>query len=266
MIAFARPCSKFKVLEYIMKAVLRYSILGLLLLPTLLLLVQLQVNPTTENLTDSLQLGLSAFAKSPGASQNRFRCETTKGDFEVELRPDLAPHGVQRIQEMVRIGFFNQGISFFRVNEWMTQFGADQLPRHRKDPDPFSLVRSDATKDVHPDLLILQEKKHDSSTAPVKKSLTSWVRGTLALIGGTQMVVVITPNPHMGTQVHDAPAGFVNKIGMETVFDHLHRYNDVINNPKGDPGPNQEGIFQEGMAYLKREFPQVDIIKSCYFI
>jgi cyclophilin family peptidyl-prolyl cis-trans isomerase len=238
----------------------------MLLFPILLLLVQLQVTPTPEISTDSFQLGLATFAEAPVALKNRFRCETTKGDFEVELRPDLAPHGVQRIREMVRIGFFNQGISFFRVNEWMTQFGADQLPRHRKDPDPFSLVRSDATKDVHPDLVTLQEKKHDSSTAPVKKSLTPWGRGTLALIGATQMVVVTTPNPHMGTKAHDAPAGFVNEIGMETVFDRLHRYNDVINNPKGDPGPKQEGIFREGMVYLNRDFPQVDVIKSCYFI
>lgn len=250
-----------------MKTLLRFAMLGMLVAPTLILLVQLQATTNTESSRNSLQLDLSAFAKSSVVVPlNRFRCETTKGDFEVELRPDLAPHGVQRIRAMVQIKFFDQGIAFFRVNQWMTQFGADQLPRHRKGPDPFSSIRSASANDLHPDLVALKGTNATSATSPTKRALTPWVRGTLALIGDTQMVVVTTPNPNMGTQPHDAPAGFVNKIGMETVFDHLHRYNDIINNPKGDPGPRQERIFQEGMAYMDREFPQADVIKSCYFI
>lgn len=175
------------------------------------------------------------------------RCRTTKGDFEVTLRPDLAPSAVNRLQEMVEIGFFNQGIAFFRVNQWLTQFGADQ---HGRADDPFASIRRPLTKEVHPDL-----KRNNAK-------LSSWERGTLALIGGTQMVIVIHPNPNMGTNSHDAPAGFVTK-GMDTVFDSLHQYNDPINNPKGAPGPLQTGIFKEGLAYIEREFPQTDIIKSC---
>jgi cyclophilin family peptidyl-prolyl cis-trans isomerase len=213
------------------------------------------------------------FKASPNvASQNRIQCVTTKGNFEVELRPDLAPNGVQRLKEMVDIGFFDQGISFFRVNQWMTQFGADQLPQHRKDSDPYSSVRSTFPTDVHPDLIASRQRKdpkdlNQTGLVPKPpKSLSPWKRGTLALIGGTQMVVVTTPNPHMGTQSYDAPAGFVDSKGMDTVFSNLHRYNDVINNPTGDPGPKQEGIFQEGMEYITREFPQTDIIKSCSFV
>jgi cyclophilin family peptidyl-prolyl cis-trans isomerase len=202
---------------------------------------------------------LSAVVAKPSvvASQTRFRCETTRGDFEVELRPDLAPHGAKRVRDMMEVGFFNQGIAFFRVNDWITQFGADQLPGNRKDGDPFMAVRSDPKRDVHPDLVV------NNSTTPT--SLTPWVRGTFALIGETQMVVVIRPNPHMGKLAHDAPAGYVTK-GMDTVFDHLYRYNDLIDNPKGDPGPRQEEIFKEGIEYIYREFPKTDVIQNCFFL
>jgi hypothetical protein len=78
------------------------------------------------------------------------------------------------------------------------------------------------------------------------------------------MVVVIRPNPHMGKLAHDAPDGFITK-GMDTVFDHLYRYNDLIDNPKGDPGPRPEEIFKEGIEYIYREFPKTDVIQNCFF-
>jgi len=249
--------------------------LGLLFVATQLMLFQLQFKRAQlDNISTPVENDLSVFSTLPLSHRNEIRCETTKGYFNVELRPDLAPHGVKRIREMVEIGFFNQGISFFRVNDWLTQFGADQDPGNRKDGnDPFKLIRSDPARDVHPDLLASagSHKKINSTIAvsPISSKtrlpLTPWVRGTLALIGRTQMVVVIRPNPHMGTQGHDAPAGFVTQ-GMDTVFDRLYRYNDIIDNPKGDPGPNQIDIAKEGMAYIHREFPHTDFIKSCWFV
>ena len=260
--------------------------MGLLFVVTQVMLFQLQFKHTRLDnkfqSTTPTEHDLSVFSSKPlllststrSVPQDKVRCETTKGYFEVKLRPDLAPHGVQRMREMVEIGFFNQGIAFFRVNNWLTQFGADQDPGKRKDGDPFKLVRSEPKRDVHPDLLRAAVKNTTSPGAAIGVSppsspkprlpLTPWVRGTLALIGRTQMVVVIRPNPHMGTQGHDAPVGFVTQ-GMETVFDRLYRYNDVIDNPKGDPGPNQIAIAKEGMEYIHRDFPHTDFIKSCSF-
>lgn len=222
-------------------------------------LLQHQLKRTTHDDSTPLVDGLSAFTSV--MSQARFRCVTTRGDFEVQLRPDLAPIGAERIRNMVELGFFDQGIAFFRVNQWITQFGADQLPGNRNDGDPFYKVRSNRGNDVHPDLTNV------SSSSQSQKVLTPWTRGTLANIGGgsgTQMVVVITPNARMGSLAHDAPAGFVTK-GMDTVFDRLYQYGDIIDHPKGDPGPTQGGIFKEGLDYVHREFPQTDIIKSCSF-
>lgn len=183
----------------------------------------------------------------------RFSCNTTAGQFVVELRHDLAPNSAARIQEMVEIGFFNQGIAFFRVNNWITQFGADQTGRQ---PEPFPSIRSERGKDSHPDMSLPEYKKGDK--------LTPWVRGTIASIGGTQLLVVITPNSAMGAAGHDAPAGFVVS-GME-VFDRLYKYNDIIDNPKGDPGPTQGEIFKSGLTYIHDKFPKTDIIHSCAMV
>ncbi len=49
--------------------------------------------------------------------------ETTKGDVEITLRPDLAPNHVERIKELANDGFYD-GIVFHRVIEgFMAQVG-----------------------------------------------------------------------------------------------------------------------------------------------
>lgn len=49
--------------------------------------------------------------------------ETTKGEVEIAMRPDLAPNHVARIKELVREGFYD-GIVFHRVIDgFMAQTG-----------------------------------------------------------------------------------------------------------------------------------------------
>ncbi len=54
---------------------------------------------------------------------NRLTLETTKGNVEIRLRPDLAPNHVARIKQLVSEGFYD-GIVFHRVIEgFMAQTG-----------------------------------------------------------------------------------------------------------------------------------------------
>jgi peptidylprolyl isomerase len=52
--------------------------------------------------------------------------ETTKGRIVIEMRPDLAPHHVVRIKELVREKFYD-GVAFHRVIDgFMAQTGCPQ--------------------------------------------------------------------------------------------------------------------------------------------
>jgi hypothetical protein len=66
------------------------------------------------------------------SSRPRMTCNSTKGPFVVSLNPDLCPRSVRQIVTMLQAGFFAQGLSFWRVNEWITQFGADESPAARQ--------------------------------------------------------------------------------------------------------------------------------------
>ena len=59
-------------------------------------------------------------------TENTLILETTQGPVTIEMRPDLAPGHVARIQQLVREGFYD-GIVFHRVIEgFMAQTGCPQ--------------------------------------------------------------------------------------------------------------------------------------------
>jgi len=97
----------------------------------------------------------------------------------------------------------------------------------------------------------------------VKTSLrVPWKRGVAAMIGGTQMVIVKRDSKLMGLNNHDTIVGRLSEEDMK-VIDRLYKYNDIIDHPRGGPGPDQTKVYRLGWDYLKQEFPLVDKITSC---
>ena len=77
---------------------------------------------------------------------NTLTLETTKGNVEIKLRPDLAPNHVARIKQFVSEGFYD-GIVFHRVHRRF--HGADRLParhRHGRLEIPQSQRRNSTTR------------------------------------------------------------------------------------------------------------------------
>jgi cyclophilin family peptidyl-prolyl cis-trans isomerase len=166
--------------------------------------------------------------------------QTTRGTFSVQLRPDLAPAGVQHFHRMVQLGFFDDAsVAFFRVNTAITQFGADEVS-------------------ARPALAAARTFPHESKDRNPCGELR-WALGTFAMLGGPQMIIVLHPNDFMGKNERDAPAGYV-VAGMD-VLNALYAPNDIIDNPRGGAGPEQ-GRLQApgGRAYLKSTFPLLDWI------
>eukprot|EP00040_Diaphanoeca_grandis_P001766 m.19480 g.19480 ORF g.19480 m.19480 type:complete len:329 (+) comp12480_c0_seq1:216-1202(+) len=186
--------------------------------------------------------GHCGVTNSPGWPRAKFL--TSKGELIIELRPDLAPHGVHHFTELVRIGYYNnKSVPFGRVNKWATQFGADE----RETRTQYANVRDFPNR-------WNQEKDHNPCAD------LRWPLGMMAMLGGPHTLLVREPNNGMGHNINDAPAGYTIE-GLH-VLKELKEYNDEFNNPVGG-GPKEASIFaQGGMEYLRKNFPDLDYIIS----
>ena len=173
--------------------------------------------------------------KAPEVYEVKF--ETTKGDFVVKVTRAWAPNGADRFYNLVKHGYFN-GASFFRVvGGFMAQFGINASPQVN------AVWQVAAIKD-------------DS----VKKSNT---RGFITFaMGGpntrtTQVFINYADNSRLDSMGF-SPFGEVTKA--MGVVDRL--YDGYGDGPPNGRGPRQDWIQSRGSAYLEKEFPKLDTIKT----
>jgi peptidyl-prolyl cis-trans isomerase A (cyclophilin A) len=190
-------------------------------------------------LKPDLSAPASLTEKAPESFKARF--ETSKGSFTVEVTRSLAPNGADRFFNLVRAGYFTD-VEFFRViSGFMCQFGIHGNPK----------VSAAWRESRIPD-------------DPVKGSNA---RGaiTFATAGPntrtTQLFINFGNNASLDGMGF-SPFGKVIE-GMDVV-DQIHSgYGEGA--PRG-LGPDQGRIQQEGNAYLKKEFPKLDYIKSAVIL
>jgi peptidyl-prolyl cis-trans isomerase A (cyclophilin A) len=170
-------------------------------------------------------------SETPAPATYRVNFETSRGPFVVEITRDLAPHGADRLYNLVKAKYFD-GARFFRVvPNFMVQWGMAADPAVSK------------TWDVPiPD-------------DPVKETNA---RGTISFAAtsqpnsrSTQMFINYADNARLDAMGF-APVGKVVS-GMEVV--------DQLYSEDGEK-PDQMMIKEMGNAYLEKEFPHLDYIKS----
>jgi len=174
-------------------------------------------------------------AQAPDSFKVQF--DTTKGKFTIEVTRELAPRGADRFYNLVRSGFFKD-IEFFRVIPgFMCQFG------------------------IHGDPKVSAAWREASITDDPVKATN--VRGaiTFATAGPntrtTQLFINFGDNKRLD-EMGFAPFGKVIE-GMDVVDKIYGEYGEGF--PRGR-GPDQGRIQKEGNAYLKKDFPNMDYIKS----
>jgi peptidyl-prolyl cis-trans isomerase A (cyclophilin A) len=160
--------------------------------------------------------------------------DTTKGHVIVEVSRGLAPLGVDRFYNLVKTKYFD-GARFFRVVPgFVVQFGM------AGDPD----VSAQWDVPIQDD--------------PV---LTSNRRGTITFATAgpntrtTQLFINLGNNERLDAQ-HFSPFGKVVD-GMDNV--------DAIYSGDGQ-NPQQDQITAKGNAYLNKEFPHLDYIKTATIV
>jgi peptidyl-prolyl cis-trans isomerase A (cyclophilin A) len=163
--------------------------------------------------------------------------DTSKGPIVIDVHRDWAPLGADRFYNLVKNGFFDD-VRFFRVIEgFMVQFGI------HGNPAVASAWKNAQIKDD-----------------PVKQSNK---RGfvTFATAGPntrtTQLFINFGDNASLDRQGF-APFGEVSK-GMDVVDKIYSGYGEGA--PSGK-GPNQGRLQAEGNAYLNKDFPKLDYIKT----
>jgi cyclophilin family peptidyl-prolyl cis-trans isomerase len=167
----------------------------------------------------------------------RARFDTSKGPFVVEVHRDWAPIGADRFYNLVRNSYYDDTRFFRVIDGFMAQVGINGTPAVQ------ALWRSATIKDD-----------------PVKQSNK---RGFVSLANAgpdsrsTQFFISFVDNSKYD-RLGFAPFGQVVS-GMENVDRLYSGYGDGA--PNGT-GPVQQKIQTEGNAYLVKEFPKLDYVKT----
>ena len=172
-------------------------------------------------------------ARAPDLYRAKFA--TTHGDFVVEVHRDWAPLGADRFYNLVRNRFFTDAAFFRFVPGFIVQFG---IPA---DPKIAAVWQNANIKDD-----------------PVKQSNK---KGTLTFATAgpntrtTQLFINLNDNGGLDGQGF-AAFGTVSE-GMDVVAGIYSGYGEA---------PDQGRIQAQGKAYLDKNFPKLDTIKSATIV
>ena len=179
-------------------------------------------------------------AQAPETYRAKF--QTSKGDFVIEVTRSWAPHGADRFYNLVKSGYYD-GARFFRVlKDFMVQFGINGDPQ-------VNAVWQTARI---PDDPVTQSNKRGYVTFATAGPGT---RTTQVFIN------FVDRNAFLDSQGF-APFGVVVQ-GMEVVDQFYNLYGEGA--PQG-MGPEQERSQSEGNAYLSKNFPNLDFIKTATIV
>ena len=177
--------------------------------------------------------------QAPATYKARF--DTTKGAFVIEVTRAWAPKGADRFYNLVKSGFYDNARFFRVISGFMVQFGINGNPQ-------ISKVWRDANI------------KDDPVKASNKRGMI-----TFATAGPdtrtTQVFVNFGNNAGLDDQGF-APFGQVIS-GMEVVDALYAEYGEGA--PQG-AGPDQGLVQSQGNAYLKKDFPKLDYIKTATIV
>ncbi len=173
--------------------------------------------------------------KAPDHFKVRF--DTSKGNILIQVERDWAPIGADRFYTLVKTGYLN-GDRFFRVvPNFITQFGIS--------PDPKLTARW---------------RQANLKDEPVRENN---VRGTL-VFAKTAMPNTRSTQLYFNTADNVASLDSQGFAPFGRVIDGMNVV-DQIYSGYGDQ-PQQPRIEAEGNAYLEKEFPKLDYIKTASIV
>jgi peptidyl-prolyl cis-trans isomerase A (cyclophilin A) len=173
-----------------------------------------------------------ATLKATAPAEYKAEFVTAKGNFVILVHRDWAPNGADRFYNLVRNGFFTNAAFFRVVPNFMVQFGLSANPAVNKAWSNANL-RDDPVKESN------------------KRGYITFAQTSAPNSRSTQVYINYKDNTFLDSQ-RFAPFGEVVE-GMDVV--------DKINSSYGE-SPDQGQITDQGDAYISKNFPNIDKIKS----
>lgn len=181
--------------------------------------------------------------------------DTSAGQFVVEVHRDWAPHGADRFYNLVKHGFYD-GNRFYRVTDLVANFGI------HGDRD---VARAWLGKNI-PDDPARTLGPSSGELNPKGASAQSNRKGFVAFSQpganrrSTQVIIHLDDNSTLDSQM----TPFAQVISGMNVVERLYKgYGELA--PTGK-GPMLTPLYAEGNAYLEREFPRLDYIKTATIV
>lgn len=165
----------------------------------------------------------------------KVKFDTSAGVFVIEVTRDWAPLGADRFYNLVRNGFYDDAAFFRVVPGFVVQFGIPAKP---------AVARAWYQARVADDPVAQSNQRGYVTFATSGPNSRT-----------TQIFINYGDNAGLDPQGF-APFGMVVQ-GMDIV--------DSLNSEYGQQ-PNQGRITNEGKAYLDKEFPRLDVIKTAVIV
>lgn len=178
----------------------------------------------------------------PAPELYRVKIETTQGSFTLEVTRALAPLGADRFYHLVESGYYDDSRFYRVIAGRFAQFGIAGDPRigqiWKRESFPDDPVRAGNTRGTFAFAM----------TGPNART--------------TQIYINVADQPRQDADGF-APFGKVVE-GMEVVDRLYSGYGETSGG--GMRGGRQAKLFEEGNAYLDREFPLLDKLKNAKVI
>ena len=181
---------------------------------------------------DKAKLRNPAALTETAPASYKVNLDTSKGLIVIDVHRDWAPIAADRFYNLVKNGFYDDARFFRVVPNFMVQFGMNADPALTKVWSGVSM-KDEPTKQGN------------------KKGYVTFARTSAPNSRGTQLFINYKDNNFLDAQGF-AAFGEVSK-GMDVA--------ESINSQYGEK-PNQGEITSSGNAYLTKEFPKLDFIKT----
>jgi peptidyl-prolyl cis-trans isomerase A (cyclophilin A) len=173
---------------------------------------------------------------------------TTKGTFVIQVRRSWSPNGADRFYNLVKNGYYDNCRIFRIVPGFMMQFGINGDPK----------VNAVWSKAVIKDDPVKQSNR---------KGYVSFAKGG-PNSRTTQIFINFDDQNILLDGQGFSPFGTLTK-GTDIVMSNDPRvgfYNEYLDGPPQGKGPDQGKIQLEGNAYLDKNFPKLDFIKTATIV